>query len=57
MVKILGAVAILLVIGVIVLLALGKTVPTELWSSVTLVIGGITGNAVKSADTPAPKNG
>lgn len=53
MLKILGAVAILLVAGVIVLLALGKTVPTELWSSVSLVVGGIVGNVAPSVEKPA----
>ena len=56
MVKILGVVASLLVVGVIVLLGLGKTVPTELWSSLTLVVGGVVGNLVPPQGLPpAPK--
>ena len=52
MVKILGVVASLLVVGVIVLLGLGKTVPTELWSSLTLVVGGVVGNLVPPQGVP-----
>lgn len=55
MVKILGIVATILTIGVIVLLCLGKTVPTELWSSLTLVIGGVAGNAVNPIEAPSGK--